>query len=163
MTLALETNEPQRLIDEHLFSWHVARITRDNPEVDCGLAERIALETYKFLAACAAEPEPALSPSHTVDKGWHALLLNTRAYSSICGRVAVRFIHHVPHDYDIPPGQPGSTDRVTPTIEALRRAGFEPDLELWSAHAAECSDGSDDCSASGPDGNENQETRPPGR
>ncbi|RCG19801.1 hypothetical protein DTL70_24140 [Streptomyces diacarni] len=65
------------------------------------VAERIVAEALAFVAACTQPTSRGLRPSRTVDEGWHALILHTRGYEGLCGRLG-RFIHHVPE-----PPRPG--------------------------------------------------------
>ena len=58
-----------------LFTRLSARIVTDH-DMDHSAAERIMDQALAFLGKCAVSAEP-LSPSATVDIGWHTFILNT--------------------------------------------------------------------------------------
>jgi hypothetical protein len=118
-------------------------------------AERIMEQALAFLCACAGNLSDALTPSATVDIGWHTFILYTKEYAEFCRRIAGRFIHHVPND-GRPQGDPG--DELARTVSAIAAKGLTVDHDLWLTLAAQCSDGNDGCRASGKDGNENTDT-----
>jgi hypothetical protein len=112
-------------------------------------------QALAFLYACAGNRGEPLSPSASVDIGWHTFILHTEEYAEFCRRVAGRFIHHVPDDGRVG-GEPG--DEMSRTVAAIAATGLTVDPELWLASAAQCNDGADGCRASGKDGNENTDT-----
>ncbi|UGY91188.1 hypothetical protein [Streptomyces gobiensis] len=103
-------------------------IKDSNPGMAEPMARRIVGDAAKFVVAGAQFPEIPLAPSRVVDEGWHALILHTALYASLCGRHG-GFVHHHP-GYDPTHYDPAILDRTT---EAIRRAGFEVDSELWRA------------------------------
>ena len=102
-------------------------------------AVRIVDATVAFLKVCADKPGCHLRPSRRVDLGWHQFILNTVDYAEFCSRVAGRFLHHVPEEFASPRATPADTvAALTPTVEALRTAGFEVDSALWATSAGQC-------------------------
>jgi hypothetical protein len=154
MTTTAERTEGRTLIAGGLFGRLAACVVAEH-DVSPDYAARIIDQTVAFLATSAVNPGEQLVPSSDVDKGWHAFILYTRDYAAFCDRVAGRFLHHVPND------DPGALPRrrggSVRTVDAIERAGYVVDPDLWQAAAGNCSQ--DDCSASGADGNENRETR----
>lgn len=127
----------ESLISPALFARLAGRVERD-AEVDRPLAERIVREALVFLVACGRTPGVPLSPSRTVDEGWHAFILHTREYAEFCDRVVGHFIHHTPDE------EPGgdrleAEARVLSTVAHLRSAGLPADEELWSGRGGSCS------------------------
>jgi hypothetical protein len=128
---------PTELITPDLFDRLVRRITKDAPEIERPMAERIMAEALGFLQACALNPGAGLSPAWAIDIGWHTFILHTKEYAEFCERVAGRFIHHNPtDDADEKVGKYGP---VAATLAAMRGAGIPIDEDLWKAHAANCS------------------------
>jgi hypothetical protein len=147
------------LIDPELFARLSARIAAEHGMV-CSAAERIMDQALAFLGTCAASTQP-LSPSATVDIGWHTFILYTRDYREFCDRVAGRFIEHVPTDdnsgqcqqcnacqNEPPPGGDGKahirTLNASHTALAVAEAGFAVDELLWT-NAGSCSQCKDGC------------------
>lgn len=164
-TISPETVAAHTLITPDLFDQLTRRVTK-NTGSDRDLSERIVDQALAFLAACANNPEQQLAPSPTVDHGRHAFLLYTREYAAFCQQQAGHFIHHVPHDGPDAPQRPtgAATVRDT-TVDAIRRAGYTVDLELWEVASDNCGPCHEEgnCSASGKDGDENTENRTPPR
>ncbi|MYW96034.1 hypothetical protein G3I59_36875 [Amycolatopsis rubida] len=131
MTVAVEDLTGQGLVREELFDRLVNRIAKEHGKPR-ELAARIMDQALAFLAACAHATEP-LSPSETVDIGWHTFILYTREYAAFCDRIAGRFMHHEPSDTGAIPVTRSPADSMTATVEALRSAGFAVDLPLWVA------------------------------
>lgn len=100
MTIALErpvgTTDPATLVDPEMLERLATRITKAQPDTDLPTARRIVGQAAAFIAASAALPGAALSPSKAVDVGWHTWILHTVDYAAFCDRLAGRFIHHVP-------------------------------------------------------------------
>ncbi|MFR9729100.1 glycine-rich domain-containing protein [Saccharopolyspora sp. MS10] len=162
MTYVASDRAPARsLISEDLFTRLVRRITIEEG-TDSAFAERIMDQALAFLGACGRFPGNRLAPSKPVDIGWHAFILHTREYAEFCEQVAGRFIHHVPQD------APGASDHSKDpasvrdgTIDAIHRAGYVVDAELWLVDAYKCGSCHEEgnCAASGTDGDENTDTR----
>lgn len=144
MTISLErsvgTTDPATLVEPAMMERLAARITKDHTETDLPTARRVIGQTAAFLAAGAALPHVALSPSKPVDVGWHTWILHTVDYAAFCDRIAGRFIHHVPTSGgQVSGGGPEAERRRT--LDALVAAGFRIDLDLWpeAAKMGECS------------------------
>lgn len=130
------------LISPDLFDRLVRRIVADQ-KLDKELAERIVDQSLAFLAACATNTGAPLAPSDPVDIGWHTFLLHTRDYAEFCGRIAGRFLHHVPtEDGDPSATGPAARARLVRTMAAIESAGFLLDARLWPSFDT----GSVDCS-----------------
>ncbi|MEU6851374.1 NUDIX domain-containing protein [Actinacidiphila alni] len=96
----MTTSAPARLdartlVPEALFLRLTNRIAKDQG-IDQPQAELIMTDALAFLAACGANPGAPLSPSESVDIGWHTFILYTAEYAEFCDRVAGRFIYHGP-------------------------------------------------------------------
>jgi hypothetical protein len=125
---------PRQLITPGLFSKLTYRVLTDDGH-DVDTAERIVEQALAFLLTCARYPDGHLSPSATVDAGWHAFVLHTADYAEFCDRIAGRFIHHRPNG----PGEAASEQQaIGVTIAAMRDAGLPVDPDLWVPRA-ECS------------------------
>ncbi|WP_414943115.1 glycine-rich domain-containing protein [Amycolatopsis sp. cmx-11-32] len=155
MTIAVEEKTGQGLVSEDLFNRLVSRIQEEH-SIDYGQAAAIMDQALAFLGTCAVTTE-RLSPSAQVDIGWHTFILYTRHYREFCDRAAGRFIDHEPNDSDENKGGRGAS---VVTTDAIRKAGYAVDLDLWTAPSAKCNDG-EKCRASGNDGNENTDTNDP--
>lgn len=118
-------------------------------EVDQHYAEAILDQSLAFLKTCADNPGGRLRPSKPVDVGWHTFILNTAEYAVFCQRVAGRFIHHEPDEFT-PPGDPRAT--LSPTVDAIRTAGFVVDEALWAQAAGRCSQCHSGCTNCGQGG-----------
>ncbi|WP_424922051.1 glycine-rich domain-containing protein [Streptomyces sp. wa53] len=144
MTIALErpvgTTDPATLVDPEMLERLATRITKDQPDTDLPTARRIVGQAAAFLAASAALPDVALSPSKAVDVGWHTWILHTVDYAAFCDRLAGRFIHHVPtpESESVEGGSAAARQR---TLDAMAAAGFQIDHDLWpdAAMMGECS------------------------
>lgn len=165
MTLAMETTDARTLVDPELFGRLTRKIAQDK-DVPVKYAERIMDQALAFLGACAAYPSSSLSPSPTVDVGWHVFILYTLDYAEFCERVAGRFIHHVPEDVPDAPEHAISPVSVRDvTVDTIRHAGYTVDGELWSdgiyAHSCGTCHEHGNCGASGTTGDENKDNRTP--
>jgi hypothetical protein len=145
---AIRNRAERSLVDPELFARLSARIATDH-KMDHSAAERITDQALAFLGACAVSTVP-LSPSATVDIGWHTFILYTKDYREFCERVAGRFIEHVPTDDDNgqcqqcnngcqdepPPGGDGKAHSsaldASRTAPAVAEAGFVVDELLWA-------------------------------
>jgi len=162
------------LLDDVLWQRLVARVRKDGTFMERfgaqddatqqAWAERIMDGAAGFLVLCAAGHGEGYSPSPLVDIGWHTFLLYTRDYAAFCQRVAGRFIHHVPDDASGAPARTRPAENRDRTIAAITAAGFAVDEPLWTLGALDCGNCHEDgnCSASGPDGTENKDTRKKG-
>jgi hypothetical protein len=112
------------------FDGVVRTVLDNNPGMPRDTAARIVSEALKFVVAGARFPGLALAPSRVVDEGWHALILHTRLYATLCGRHG-GFVHHTP-GYDPTHFDPSILDR---TRFAIARAGYETDPALWRSPA----------------------------
>jgi len=148
MTIAVEELTGQSLISEELFNRLVNRISKEN-DTTREFAARIMDQALAYLGTCAGATEP-LSPSETVDFGWHTFILYTREYAAFCERVAGHFIHHEPTDTGTIPITRTPVDSMSTTLHALRTAGYAVDLPLWTA-SAKCNQCTDGCTHSGGD------------
>ncbi|WP_210573173.1 hypothetical protein [Streptomyces sp. GESEQ-4] len=134
-TTPIKKVDPRKLMDEHLLDRLSTRITADHRHMEHEYARRIMTETVKFLVAGVKSDGP-LSPSETVDIGWHTFILHTADYAEFCDRVAGYFIHHNPEYLDRKThGGPKNVRQRT--LDAITAAGFEVDLPLWPA-VADC-------------------------
>jgi hypothetical protein len=155
--------DPRDLITTVLFDRLAGRISHDR-RVERDYAERILSQTLAFLATCGRSPNTRLSPSATVDIGWHTFVLYTREYDQFCRRVAGRFIHHVPDDDQAglgecdteipsecpiakePKGTTSAVQSIDATADAIAAAGWPVDRDLWK-RSGECTG---DCASDPP-------------
>ncbi|MFC1410719.1 hypothetical protein ACEZCY_16655 [Streptacidiphilus sp. N1-12] len=121
-------NDPRKLLTDAQFAAVATTVRSNNPGMEHRTAERITADALCFLAACAHDRTARIAPSPVVDEGWHALILHTAVYAELGERLG-GFIHHYP---ELP--EDGGYDPVviTRTLEALGRAGYVPDPELWT-------------------------------
>ncbi|MFE2292844.1 glycine-rich domain-containing protein [Streptomyces sp. NPDC059452] len=105
----------------------VATVGDNNPGMDQSTAERIVAEALKFVHAAAQFPTARIAPSRVVDEGWHALILHTELYSTLCEGFGT-FVHHYPERPDS-----GRYDEhvLTRTMATIEQAGYATDTELW--------------------------------
>jgi hypothetical protein len=150
-TTTLGLNGHRTMLPSALADRLIARIAAEHPDLAADTPARILDQALAFLETCATAPEP-IGPSALVDIGWHTFILYTHEYMEFCDRVAGRYIHHVPDD--TPTGdewptvpRPRSATLAT-TVAAMRRAGFEVDMPLWtmngSADCTQCHEGCHD-------------------
>ena len=129
------------LVEPDLFARMAARIASEN-DMDHAMAERVMDQALAFLGTCAVTTSP-LSPSKTVDIGWHTFILYTREYAAFCDRIAGRFIHHIPTD-----DEQETAESVTAweTTAAIVAAGYVVDAPMWerSGACSQCKDGCHD-------------------
>lgn len=112
-------------------------------DVERGQAEPLLVEVLRFvnLAAHAAEELGwSLTPSETVDRGWHEIILCTREYAALCHDTFGRFVHH----------DPGGSDelnrsRFRETIRLYNLWFGPPDPRYWGPQPEELA--SADCGA----------------
>ncbi|WP_413809807.1 glycine-rich domain-containing protein [Streptomyces sp. OE57] len=129
--------DARTLLSADLLDRLATRIVKDH-DIALPLAERIA--------ACANNTSQPLTPSKTIDIGWHTFILHTRDYADFCQRVAGHFIHHVPTDPA--EGKRGTAAAARQRIlDAIATAGYAVDTDLWP-EAADCSQCHAGCSDS---------------
>ncbi|MFF8437499.1 glycine-rich domain-containing protein [Streptomyces bacillaris] len=107
----------------------VATVTDNNPGMDEGTASRIVAEALKFVHAAAQFPTVRIAPSKAVDEGWHALILHTELYATLCEGLG-HFVHHYPERPD-----PERYDEhvITRTLATIEQAGYATDADLWTS------------------------------
>lgn len=130
MRVRTTTRDARTLLSADQFAGVAATVVRNNAGMELALAGRIVEEAIKFVSAAAYTPGRGLRPSRIVDEGWHALILHTHVYATLCVRVG-GFVHHVPE----PPMAQAAFDpeSLVRTQAAITEAGFEPDPMLWLA------------------------------
>lgn len=154
------------LVAAPLFQALVDRAVADFG-VDPALAPRVVDQALAFLATTGRSvgANIPLRPSKAVDPGWHAFLMYTRPYRAFCDQVAGRFLDDVPDDDpSVSNTRNGALIHgVASTMQAIARAGFVVDPDLWLADGAKCGQCHEDgnCSASGGAGDENEDVRYP--
>jgi hypothetical protein len=121
------SHSARSLLTEDQFSAVRATIETNNPGMAPETVDRILLQALAFVAACAVFPKARLTPSRVVDEGWHALVLHTKTYAELCGRLGA-FIHHRPETPDPSRYDRAVIDRTTAYIE---EAGYSVDGDLW--------------------------------
>ncbi|MCG0288197.1 hypothetical protein [Streptomyces sp. PSAA01] len=104
----------------------VDTVMTNNPDMPPTLAGRIVDEATKFVIAASCSPGKNLTPSRVVDEGWHALILHTHLYSSLCAWRG-GYVHHSPgynpRNYD--------ASILERTKSRIAELGFDVDEELW--------------------------------
>ncbi|MFI5983082.1 glycine-rich domain-containing protein [Streptomyces sp. NPDC051555] len=127
--MSLTTPRPARaLLSDAAFSAVLATVLDNNPGMDISMAGRIVVEALKFVAA-GARTTAGIAPSRVVDEGWHALILHTALYASLCTQLGGAFVHHYPERPDTGRYDPAVHEH---TLAAIRDAGYEPDPRLWT-------------------------------
>lgn len=81
---------------------------------------------------CADYPAVGFSPSKMVDIGWHTFLLYTEAYADFCRKIAGRFIHHYPRDYQLNPRPLKTALTPNQVISFMLEKGIHFHQEAWS-------------------------------
>ncbi|KEF06535.1 hypothetical protein ADK47_08930 [Streptomyces rimosus subsp. rimosus] len=124
-------HDVRALLTPAAFGGVVATVIDNNPGMDEATATRIVAEALKFVDAAATFPTVKITPSRVVDEGWHALILHTAPYATVCERLG-RFVHHYPERPD-----PGRHDphALTRTAALIEQAGHSVDGELWTGPA----------------------------
>ncbi|MFF3431245.1 glycine-rich domain-containing protein [Streptomyces sp. NPDC002602] len=147
-TTLLEPVTPRALLSDAEFNGVMHTVLDNNAGMEPGLASRIVTDALAFLATAARTPE-GLVPSRVVDEGWHALVLNTPLYQSLCMRLGGGFIHHVPERPN--PGARSHGD-VERTVAAIEAAGYSVDADLWRGPEDSLITVAASCQHSGPEG-----------
>ncbi|MFB7374188.1 glycine-rich domain-containing protein [Streptomyces sp. NPDC056222] len=99
----------------------------NNPGMEPSMAGRLVVEALKFVHAASLFPTVRIAPTREVDEGWHALILHTHLYATLCSRLG-RTVHHYP---ERPNESRHDPDVLTRTIALIEQAGYTPDAELW--------------------------------
>ncbi|MGZ9934448.1 hypothetical protein ACXNSR_31715 [Streptomyces sp. NC-S4] len=127
-TPALTPTNPRALLSDAGFNAVMHTVLDNNPGMESGIASRIVVDALAFLATAAASTEP-LVPSRVVDEGWHALILHTGLYQSLCAQLG-GFVHHVPERPA--PGRRSHED-IERTVAAIEAVGYAVDRDLWGS------------------------------
>lgn len=141
---ALTTAE---LVPDEVRDRLAAFILREHPEAGYTpeFAGRLVVESAKFQAASAARPDVRMDPSVLVDHGWHAWLMFTVERDALMERIG-GVVHHVPA---LPGEDRGDVKEVRrQTLDTMRVTGYAPDLEMWPAASADCTQCHAGCSDS---------------
>lgn len=144
--LAAPTN-PRALLSDAEFNGVMHTVLDNNPGMEPGLASRIVVDALAYLATAASVAE-GLVPSRVVDEGWHALILHTWLYQSLCARLGT-FLHHVPERPD--PGHRSQGD-IERTVAAIKAAGYTVNADLWRGPKDSRVTVAANCQHSGPEG-----------
>lgn len=147
-TTATLPGNARALLSDAEFNGVMHTVLDNNPGMAPGLAADIVIDALAFLAAAAATPGAGLVPSRVVDEGWHALILHTGLYQSLCARLG-GFIHHVPERPDPGRRSHGDIERTVATIEA---AGYTVNKDLWRGPEDTLVTVAANCQHSGPEG-----------
>ena len=100
--------------------------------VDGGRGTELLVEVLRFLGLVASA-EGRLTPSETVDRGWHELILCTRTYGEFCRHHFGRMMHHEPG------GDEGDNRRQFKETLRLYRAYFgAPPARFWHEPESPC-------------------------
>ncbi|KPI06197.1 hypothetical protein OV450_3834 [Actinobacteria bacterium OV450] len=118
---------PRGLLTDAQFNDVRATVLDNNPGMAPEMASRLVVEALKFVSAASLFPTVSIAPTREVDEGWHALILHTHLYASLCSRLG-RAVHHYPERPDRSRHDP---DVLTRTIALIEQAGYTPDTELW--------------------------------
>jgi hypothetical protein len=116
MTAPAPVLDVRALLSPDDFNGVVATVIDNNVGMSGDTASRIVTEALAYLAAAADNPGAYMSPSRTVDEGWHALILHTAVYAKLCESLG-RFIHHFPERGDVTRFDPAVNDR---TLDLIR-------------------------------------------
>jgi len=93
---------------------------------------KLLVEVLRFLGLVVVAGE-RLTPSETVDRGWHELILCTRTYGDFCQRRFGRMVHHEPG------GDEGENRRQFKETLQLYRAHFgAPPARFWHDPQSPC-------------------------
>ncbi|WP_246042413.1 glycine-rich domain-containing protein [Streptomyces globosus] len=117
---------PRRLLTDAQFNDVRATVLDNNPGMAPDMATRIVVEVLKFVVAASLFPTVRIAPTREVDEGWHALILHTHLYATLCSRLG-RTVHHYPERPDESRHDP---DVLTRTVALIEQAGYSPDAEL---------------------------------
>ncbi|MGO4461359.1 hypothetical protein AB4039_29315 [Streptomyces sp. M-16] len=118
---------PRGLLTDAQFNDVRATVLDDNPGMEPEMAGRLVGEALKFVSTASLFPTVRIAPTREVDEGWHALILHTHLYATLCSRLG-RTVHHYP---ERPDPSRHDDDVLTRTIALIEQAGYTPDAELW--------------------------------
>lgn len=104
-----------------------ATVLDNNPGMEPEMAGRLVVEALKFVTAASLFPTVRIAPTREVDEGWHALILHTHLYATLCSSLG-RTVHHYP---ERPDASRHADDVLTRTVALIEQAGYVPDMELW--------------------------------
>ncbi|MFD3727862.1 glycine-rich domain-containing protein [Streptomyces sp. NPDC058671] len=116
------------LLSDAAFTGVMHTVLDNNPGMDPSRASRIVVEALKFVHAASLFPLVRISPTEEVDEGWHALILHTHLYATLCSRLG-RTVHHFP---ERPEAARPDPDILTRTMALIEQAGYNVDAELWT-------------------------------
>lgn len=122
-----EAISARSLITGEDFAAVTTTVLSNNPGMGQGIAEQIVEEALAFVATCAKFPNRRLRPSRVVDEGWHALILNTGVYLSLCDDLG-RYVHHQP---EVPDTNRHKSVELDRTKAVIAEAGYAVNAELW--------------------------------
>ncbi|MCX5390438.1 hypothetical protein [Streptomyces sp. NBC_00094] len=117
------------LLSDTAFNGVMHTVLDNNPGMDTSMASRIVIEALKFVHAASLFPTVRIAPTREVDEGWHALILHTHLYATLCSRLG-RTVHHYPERPDASRHDP---DVLTRTMALIEQAGYSIDAELWTS------------------------------
>ncbi|MFE6816862.1 glycine-rich domain-containing protein [Streptomyces sp. NPDC057677] len=116
------------LLSDAAFTGVMHTVLDNNPGWTADKASRVVVEALKFVHAASLFPAVRISPTKEVDEGWHALILHTHLYATLCSRLG-RTVHHYP---ERPEAARRDPNVITRTIALIEQAGYTPDTELWT-------------------------------
>ncbi|MDT9689187.1 hypothetical protein Q5762_12710 [Streptomyces sp. P9(2023)] len=116
------------LLSDAAFNGVMHAVLDNNPGMQPSMAGRIVTEALKFVHAASLFPTVRIAPTREVDEGWHALILHTHLYATLCGRLG-RAVHHYPERPDASRHGPNV---LTRTMALIEQAGHTPDADLWT-------------------------------
>ncbi|MFG3487444.1 glycine-rich domain-containing protein [Streptomyces sp. NPDC047972] len=121
------------MLSDAAFNGVMHTVLDNNPAWTADKAGRVVVEALKFVAAASLFPTARISPTKEVDEGWHALILHTHLYATLCSRLG-RTVHHYP---ERPEAARRDPDVITRTMALIEQAGYTPDPELWTGRVGE--------------------------
>ncbi|MER8067217.1 hypothetical protein ABTZ59_02730 [Streptomyces sp. NPDC094034] len=139
--VAVERETARGLVSDQFFARLSKRVMTNNviaPE----LADRITEQALAYLATAAQKPKdaPTLYMSPMVDLGWHAFMEYTKQYDEFFVSHGWPKVHHRPCDGYGGEVYPPAETVLPLTVQAIERAGYNPDPELWDANRVDCGD-----------------------
>jgi hypothetical protein len=128
----MEAVSARTLVEPGFFARLAARVASVN-SLEQAKAEAITDQALAYLAMCAQKPADA--PTHymckTVDPAWHAFLEYTQEYDAFFAGHGWGKVHH--HPSDLPGMDYGDPKvKIPETVDAIERAGYRVDRELWT-------------------------------